>query len=362
MSLQRKTRLAPAVCLLLTAFCAAQAADDVFLPAQLGSWQQVAWARENAQELERLVGHQAALLREYGSLLAEQGVYRRDNDEARVTVHQMQDRSSAYGAFSLLRAGSHPIALGEAGARQDNRLVFYQGNFFVYAEGPLDLADLRPLADRLEVLSQGQPSLPTLPAYLPRQGLLPGSDRYLLGPLALARVVPLVPGDWVGFAYAAEVVAARYRIDNSQATLLLISYPTPQIAAARLRDFQQLFNLNGTGDPRRPLVYAKRSGTMVVFVAGIETGRAAATLLNRVRYEAELSWSEPAEPRSVPNWPKTLLNIFVGTGLLVLFAFLSGVVFGIVRLIVKRLFPGAIFDRPEDIEIIRLDLEVPRRR
>jgi hypothetical protein len=33
-----------------------------------------------------------------------------------------------------------------------------------------------------------------------------------------------------------------------------------------------------------------------------------------------------------------------------------GIAFGGVRVITKRLFPGKVFDRPEDIEVIQLGL------
>lgn len=335
---------------------AADQAPVTLLPTQLGTWGQRAWEREEAPALERLAGTEAALLREYGCMRVEQALYARGRIEWRVTVYEMQDRSGAYGAFTLLRAGGQSLPLGEAGARIGGRLVFYQGNYFASVESTAGAPDLPGLARHLAARNPLQPSLPTLPSYLPPEGLVAGSERYLLGPQALRRVAPLAEGDWVGFAYAAEVEAARYRLGANEATLLLISYPTPQIAADRLRDFERLFNLNGTGAPLRPLVYAKRSGTLVVFLAGVESGQEAARLLGQVRYEAELAWSEPSEPRSAESWAKTLLNISIGTGLLLLFTLLSGLAFGVVRLLVKRLLPGRVFDRPEDTEIIRLNL------
>lgn len=355
-----RLRLATAVGLLVGVGGAAAAGVEPLLPAQVGNWQRVAFEEVRAPELERLAGSEAALLREYGSLRGAQGVYQQGASQWRVTLQEMQDRSSSYGAFTLLRAGGQPIGVGEAGVVSGGRLLFYHGNYFVSVEPPTGIGELSPLVRHLAARAGPQPSLPTLPAYLPRDGLVAGSDRYLLGPLALARVAPLGPGDWAGFAYGAEVEAGRYRVDGTEATLLLLSYPTPQIAAQRLRDFERLFNLNGTGDPLRALAFAKRSGTLLVLVSGVDSGQAAARLLNQVRYEAEISWSEPSDPRPNPNWAKTLLNIFIGTGLLLLFALLSGIAFGLVRVVVKRILPGKVFDRPEDMEIIRLDLDLRR--
>jgi len=336
------------------------AAPEPLLPAQLGPWQQKDWQRVEATDLERVAGDQAALLREYGCRRAEQAVYVRGQAEWQVRVCEMQDRSGAYGALTLLGAGGHVTALGEAGVRQGDTLVFYQGSYFVRIEGIAGAAELPGLARRLETRAGPQARLPTLPGYLPREGFIQRSDRYLLGPSALAEVAPLAPGDWAGFAYGAEAEAGRYRLGRAEATLLLLSYPTPQIAGARLRDFERLFNLNSGGDPAQPLAFAKRSGTLVVFVSGVTSGQDAANLLNRVRYEAEISWSETSDPRPQPDWALTVLNLFIGTGLFVVYALFSGLAFAGVRLLVMRLFPGKVFDRPEDTEIIQLNLATKR--
>ena len=335
----------------LLAWPIAAAAQAPLLPAQLGAWERKDWQQVGATELERVAGEQAALLREYGCQRAEQAVYRHGAAEWRVRVSEMQDRSSAYGAFTLLG----PIVARRLASR--NALLFYEGNYLVHswATGAFD-PPVGSLVEHLKQIGAPQPSLPTLPGYLPREGFVEGSDRYLLGPLALAEVAPLAPGDWAGFAYGAEAEAGRYRVGRSEATLLLFSYPTPQIARERLLDFERLFNLNGTGDPARPLAFAKRSGTLVVFVSGAASGQDAATLLDRVRYQMELSWSETSPAQAEPHWAVTMLQLFIGTGLFLVYAFMSALAFAGVRLLIQRLLPGKIFDRPEDKEIIRLNL------
>ena len=340
---------------------------EPLLPAQLGPWKKskLGWEMVAAPQLERVAGNQAALLREYGAQRAERAAYfKYDGGDTGwgVTVYEMKDRSGAYGAFSLIRGEfGRPVKLGEAGYWGRNAHTFYQSNYLVrvFATDD-DTEELARLADYLRVQAGPQASLPTLPGYLPREGFIAGSDRYLLGPIALAEVAPLAPGDWAGFAYGAEAEAGRYRLGRSEATLLLLSYPTPQIAGARLRDFERLFNLNGVGDPNRPLVYAKRKGTLIVLASGVTSEMEAANLLNRVRYEAEISWSETSDPRPQPDWALTISNLFIGTGLFLVYALLSGLAFGTLRLLMKRLLPGKVFDRPEDTEIIQLNLAAKR--
>lgn len=343
------------------ALAAVAVAQDPALPPRLDAWERAEWSRADARQLERLAGAEAPLLREYGSVRAEKAIYRRDRAQWQVTVHEMVDRSGAYGAFTLLGKGGQPLEVGNLGSQTDAGVIFYAGSFLVTTGPGADVPALGSLAERLSTGAGAESSLPTLPYYLPPFGLVPGSDHYLLGPLAVARVAPLAAGDWVGFAYAAEVAAARYRADSGEATLLLISYPTPQIARARMRDFEQLFRLNGTGNPLRPVIYARRTGTYVALVAGADSAQAAAELLERVRYEMKVSWSDPADPRAAISWTKTLLNIFIGTGLFLLFALLSGIAYGLLRLLVMRLAPGKVFDRPGSGDMITLDLREHRR-
>jgi hypothetical protein len=332
-------------------------AQHSLLPTVLDSWQQIEWAQAEAPSLEKLAGSEAPLLREYGSARAERATYRSGGHQWQVTVHEMVDRSAAYGAFTLLGADGVEVPVGEAGSRVAARTLFYRGNYLVLVEGDISPEALAPLDTYLRDRAGQQASLPTLRFYLPRQGFVPGSDRYLLGPLSVAQVLPLAPGDWVGFAYGAEVESARYRRDNEEGTLLLISYPTPAIARARLRDFAQLFDLNAGGNPGHPRVYARRTGTLVAFAAGFETDQAAEGLLEQVRYELKLSWSDPSNPVPQPAWAKTLLGIFLGTGLFLLFALLSGVAYGVLRVAVKRFAPGRVFDRSgagEDMIVLDL--------
>ena len=355
MSTGHSIMLLGAACLLLVPVSLAAE----FLPPTLGAWERIESRRLDAVQFEQLDPGDASVWREYGGLVAERAVYRQATQRFTLTLFEMRDCSGAYGAFTFFGVGGQSLQLGEAGRRTATGVVFYQGKYFasVNPVPSLDaLAALQTLASTLAERSPTFTPLPSLPAFLPQQGLQPRSDRYLLGPAALERVAPLAAGDWLGFAYGAEAEWAEYELDGKPARFLLASYPTPQLAAQRLSAFAEFFNLNGTGDPARPLVYAKRVGPLVALLTGIDSGSRAARLLSQIRYEYELTWSQTGKERVDVHWARVLLSIFLGTGLLLVYALGAGLVFAGVRLVVKRLWPGKVFDRPEDIEIIRLDL------
>ncbi len=325
-------------------------------------------------QLENVAGELAPLLREYGVSWAEQAQYADPwtRRPVRLTVYPMPDRSSAYGAFTLIRPNKQSVEIGEAGVfyRVDGptvfdlyRFVFFQGNHLVSAEGLIAVHGtdrwLNHLAGILARRSDEQASLPLLPEYLPSDGLVKGSDAYILGPLALERVAPLAQGDWVGFAYGAEVEAARYRVGGREATLLLISYPTPQMARIRLAELGRLFNLNQSGSSAGPVAFARRKSSLVVFASGLETLEQFEALASGVAYAPELSWSEP-EPIDDKEIISGLLGIFLGTGLIVFLTVALGLAFGAARLLLLTTLPGRVFDKPVENDAVFLNLQNPK--
>ena len=352
-------------CCLAAAVAASAQAHEPLLPEQLEKAQRLGAMRVTAPGLERLTGEPvAAILREYGAVGAEQAEYLRGANRFRVTLHVMHDRSGAYGAFTFLRGPNPGLGLGEGGALGPDSAIFYQGTYLVVADNQASPSVLRALARALAERDPEQSSLPLLPDYLPEQGLIPRSDMYILGPITLGRVAPLEQGDWAGFAYGAEVEAARYRIGSpksgsSEATLLLLSYPTPQIARARLADFHRLLNLNGQGGGSGPPVFAKRKSTLVVLVQGAQSAEEADKLIDSVRFQQEISWSEPT-PVDDKEVISGLIGIFLGTGSIVIVTLGLGLAFGAARLLLLSTLPGRVFDKSVENERIFLNLQNPK--
>ena len=54
--------------------------------------------------------------------------------------------------------------------------------------------------------------------------------------------------------------------------------------------------------------------------------------------------------------PVYIVGAFVGAGAIMLIAIFSGLGFGLVRIIVKKFYPGKVFDRRETMEVIQLNL------
>ena len=93
-------------------------------------------------------------------------------------------------------------------------------------------AELRQLAAQLPAPEGGNALPPPILADLPRQLLDPQTTHYALGAAGYAGAGGVLPPELVGFDRGAEAVTANYTLRSGVATLTIIDYPTPQMAAA----------------------------------------------------------------------------------------------------------------------------------
>lgn len=344
---------------LLLGLISVPAAAQSLLPQSFGGWRAPAASAQLTAEQTAL--DQAAILREYGIAGVERRDYARGGKTLSITLYRLRDSSGAYGAFTFLRAERMaPADLAKYSAIEADRGLVLVGNLVVEISGlkTASPGDVKSLLAQLRAASDRAP-FPTLGGYLPARGMLANSEHYILGPAALAQLVPLGPGDWLGFSEGAEASLARYRINGREATVLLAAYPTPQGASHKLEQWKQWFLVNpaqvAPGDTREP-VYARRQGPVLCLVTRSASPALAAALLDQIHYESLLTWNEPSHSLTDPSIDQILVGTIIGTGVILLFTFVAGIGFGGVRLIVKYFFPGKVFDRSGHVEIIQLGL------
>lgn len=240
------------------------------------------------------------------------------------------------------------------------RALLLIGNLVFEVTGP-DLyparAALKNLAAQFSRQADASP-YPTVGEYLPAAGRVRNSERFLLGPVGLARALPGMQGDWVGFNLGAEAELARYRVSGEEAVLILISYPTPQVAARRVPEIARAFAANPAQriSSDRPAVFLRRTSSLVAVVAQTSSQSLADSLLANIHYQDVITWNEPRHTLTDPPWSQVVVGMFVGTGIVMLFAIVAGIGFGGIRLLVKFLLPGKVFDRPNQVEILQLGI------
>ena len=205
----------------------------------------------------------------------------------------------------------------------------------------------------------GARNLPPLPTYLPRQTYVKNTAKYIMGPGRSTRS-PLPVEMVVGAG--AEVVEGTYHGAGGEGTLMLISYPTPQIATEHLHRIEQAHQPNTqTGQPGVVEVGAfaqKRSGPLVAVATGTFTQNEAENLVNQVHYDADVTWNENTFFDKKNNVANLLWNAVLLCGALMGITLVAGVAFGGARVALKRLLPQRNQGPEQDFISLNIDESV----
>jgi hypothetical protein len=228
-------------------------------------------------------------------------------------------------------------------------------------ESAMSGAELRELAGALPRPEGNAANLPTFIEFMPRRGYVANTQKYVMGPVALAALAPPVPADLVDFNASSEVSMGRYDTPSGEASLMLISYPTPQLAAEHLRRIDAAHQMTQAQSGVSSIenagsFFAKRTGPILAIATGPVSDSDAKSLLRMVNYEASVTWNSPTENSQVRDLYMLILNIVVLCAILAGLAIVAGIAFGGIRILVKRWYPDKVFDRPEQMEFISLRL------
>jgi ABC-type nitrate/sulfonate/bicarbonate transport system permease component len=79
-----------------------------------------------------------------------------------------------------------------------------------------------------------------------------------------------------------------------------------------------------------------------------------------VGHETAVTWHEPTHTITDPPLLTSIAKIIIGTLVFMVVAVVLGVAFGGVRVLAKIFFPGKIFDRPEQMDVLQLGLSGKR--
>jgi hypothetical protein len=354
--------------LILVFFCAmasvvGAAQPHPFLPNQFSGWRMDGNPRLSDAPAAADSAY-AAVLKEYGFQEVESATYTRPERKLSVKAARFHDATGAYGAFTFYKTeGMHTEKIDDLGASAGNKVLFYRGNILVEADfdrvTAMSAAELRELSRALPQATGNQNLLPTLPKYLPLQGYpyVPHSAKYVAGPAAFSNLHPPLPAEVVDFQRNPEVVLGRYSTAKGVATLALIAYPTPQIAGDRLRAIESWRKANSCPAPGGGCEFlGKRSGPIVAVVTGEISRGEAQSLLAAINYDADVTWNQATSLAKKDNIGNLIMAAFALVGVLILIALVIGLAFGGMRVLLQRFFPNRWFDRPEDVEIIRLNL------
>jgi hypothetical protein len=339
---------------------AARTQDTVVMPLIPASdWREL---RKDLRNLGPVEGFNLdpAVEREYGVQKLEVRQYQLGQRRADVLVELASDPTAAYGLMTYYR---HEALTPEKGLELafigPSSAVMARGRTFVRAQAQSGSeVGRQEFAGLLIAIGGTRPSrreMENFPAPLPPAGLLPHSEKYLLGLETARRVLPGFRTDLIGFSQGAEARVANYSTSSGAATLLQIHYPTPQIARTRFGAMESLMSVNH--DRAEASIWGKRSGSYV-FLALTAKRNTADELLRQFEVTSAISWNEPApEPeRFVIDLVRMILAILLLVSLIVAFAVIAGVGVVLSRRLARRFFPDWEWADPDREKLIRLNL------
>jgi len=253
---------------------------------------------------------------EYGFEEGEKAVYEKEGQRFTGVAERYADSTGAMAAFQWKRpAGARPSTLSELAVEWPTGAYLAFGNYLLRFDG------YKPTAEQLVGFYLVLPrlekaALPTFVGFLPSEGKIAGSERYILGPASLAAFEPQIPPAVAAFHYGTEAQLARYQSQHGPLELVLFSYPTPQIARERLEAFRSL-----------PGAVVKRSGPLVAVVMNPPDLNEAEKLLSRVQYRVSITWDEPLSKERDLTLLDIILTALALIGILVGFALVAGLLF-----------------------------------
>jgi hypothetical protein len=328
-------------------------AQNTTLPKQFRNW-----------TMTKCLGQGARLLLadETGQRESEVCDYSSGDKEFGIRLDLYRDPSSAYEIYtSRLRATMMPTNLGQTAAFDRDGVLIQEGSLVLSSTANISKEDLTALVAAVEAKSEKSP-LPPIRMYLPAQGRLVGTERYALGPEALKRALaeagqPQMPAlvDAIGFGRAAdaEAMLARYSSQGKgRGVLLLLEYPTPNVAEQHIHHLAEVLPTEANRGEESIL----RKGSLLSIVLSASSPEFAKSLREASNYETQVTWNEPSQTLTDPPLMSMMVKIFIGTGVFMVAAIVLGIAFGGVRILTKRFFPGKVFDRPEQIEVLQLGL------
>jgi hypothetical protein len=291
-------------------------------------------------------------------------VYKSGDTTVMVRAGRYHDPSSAFEVYtSELRAGMVPTNLGQLSAFDKEGVIILEGSLVLASAANVSKDDLNALVKAIEAGSEVGP-LPPVRSYLPKMGRVLGTERYALGPEAMrAALADLGQPDMAGLVEASgvshddEVMLARYSLPGKgNGVLLLIEYPTPQLAEQHIHHIDEVI----PAAAKQAGTEIERRGSLLKIVLAPSSAEYAKNLRDAVGYETQVTWNEASQAATDPPITSIMVKIFIGTGVFMVATVVLGIAFGGVRVITKRFFPGKVFDRRNQMEVLQLGLSGKR--
>jgi hypothetical protein len=348
-----------AVLTALPLYCSAQEKPLVIPLVPAADWRQVDSQPLPLRAISKYSGD-PAVEQEYGVKALELRTYQLGKTRAQVLVEPAPDTTSAYGLLTFYQTPEMTPEKGlELAVGDANQTLMARGNNFIRflrgKEMPSE-SDYQALLVFVGGTKPSKSAIRSLPSSMPPKGLVPGSEKYILGLEAAKRVLPSFRTDLIGFEQGAQVQLGQYQSGKGTSTLLSIGYPTPQIARVRFGALSNFLGLNR--EHGEDSVYGRRYRSYVFVVLNAGNAGTASALMDQFQITESVSWDQPPSPeRSFTlQLVHMIFAILLLTAFLICACIVAGVLFFLSRRFAAKFFPDSQWGHPDDDQFIRLNL------
>lgn len=307
-------------------------------------------------------GDNLAVDKELGVTAGGKRIYQMRNRQVTVIFERTADPSSAYSLFTLYRGVSmRPVKGIELAVVGEKFALMARGRDFIRVLCPatpaLSMHELKALLIDIGGARLSVENADGLPTPLPARDLVPGTEKYMLGPHAVQFAYPSFPFNLIGFADGVEAKSAAYLSGGQRMVLFEISYPTAELARERFQQMDGVLHLGSEGVGSQP-IYGRLDSSFALLVLNANSRAAAFHFLDRFVVSHIVS-SVPAYPKKenvVGDFVKLLIANGELIGLIIIFSIVGGIlIYGSKRLIMK-VFPHSEWGRPDEDTLVRLKL------
>ena len=299
------------------------------LPDKIGNeWKAIAPSRKlSADKIPD--SPETKILTEYGLQEVTSRYYFNGKDKITVEALAMKYASRAYGLWTFRRQS---LPAGQKEFFHGRYLIRVAAANSTIAETVLAQmqSDLPPTSD-----------LPLLPTYLPDQNKLPATEKYLVGPEAIAQISALSDlKEAIDFTGGTHAALAEYNNGSGKMSVILIEFQSPQFATDGLSKIQQHFNALSPEEQKKRVL--RRVGNYAVEAVNVSDPKAAEELIGQMKYMARVYWEgkgmasiplqfrppDPVALREIIQTGQFIVAAFYWIGILVAGAMVTGVFTG----------------------------------
>lgn len=304
----------------LALFLRGATAEAAIFPDQIGAYQ---------KSSPKTVGiPDRALYEEYGLEESEAADYTSpDKQRFSASAWRLHDSTGAMALFQFRRPpGAGTADFLPLAVKTSDGVIFAFGNYvFQFTGNYPDQAGLTGFYRGLAKLENSP--LPGLSTYLPPEGLVPNSERYILGPVSLQRFEPAISPSIAAFHLGAEAQLGKYNTPKGLITLSIFYYPTPTMARDQAAAFGKIAG-----------AVVKRAGPLVAVTIAPPDPDAAERILGKINYRAAVTTDAKPPVNEVKGFAKAILSMFVLSGIIIGLAVIGGVGFAAYRILSRKMW------------------------